>query len=261
MSEADLFLERDEDVATLVLNRPSKRNALTMEMWSSIPALLDGIVDDPSVKILVVRGADDTSFSAGADINEFQMLRANSQRARSYNMAAAHAEHALAEFPKPVIAMIQGPCIGGGCGIAVSCDLRFCDPTARFGITAANLGLVYSLPATKRLVDLVGLSSAKYILFSGEQLDVDHALRIGLVDRVVPPECLHESCMEFARAVASRAQYSVRTTKKFISLILHGQYEDDDATRRLRDLAFDSDDYKLGVRAFLEKRSPKFSYS
>jgi enoyl-CoA hydratase len=259
--EEDLYLERTGEVATLVINRPRKRNAITYEMWQAIPDLVREAEEDTGVKVLLVRGADASAFSAGADIGEFEARRSDSESARIYNEATHEAERALDSMQKPTIAMVQGPCIGGGCGVALACDLRISDTSGRFGITPAKLGLVYSLSATKQLVDLVGPAKSKYILFSGRQVDARRAYEIGLVDQLYEPEEVEEQTWELAEELCSRAQFSVRSTKHIIRLILSGQAEDDEETVSLRNGSFDTEDYQEGVRAFLDKRPPNFTYS
>lgn len=255
-----LLLERFGDIAWLILNRPKKRNAISYEMWLEIPDLVEEVEQDPAVKVLVLRGADERAFSAGADITEFQELRSTIEGARRYNDATEGATTRLAEATKPTIAMVNGLCIGGGCGLALACDLRFADTEARFGITPAKLGLVYGLSATKDLVDLVGPSQAKYILYSGRHVPAGRARQIGLVDEVVAPEELEAFTVDFASEVAARAQFSVRSTKRIVSLITSGLAEDNEESLALRLDSFETDDYREGVRAFLEKRSPRFSY-
>ena len=259
--QKDIYVERTGEVATLVINRPEKRNAITYEMWRAIPGLVREVEEDPGVKVLVVRGVDATAFSAGADIGEFGTRRSDSASARIYNEATHEAERTLASMRKPSIAMVQGPCIGGGCEIALACDLRVSDTNARFGITPARLGLVYSLSATKKLVDLVGPAKSKYILFTGRQVDARRAYEIGLVDLLHDPEETENETWKLAEEICSKAQFSVRGTKHIIGLILSGQAEDDEETLRLRNESFDTPDYQEGVRAFLERRSPNFTYS
>lgn len=261
MAQEEIYLVKEPPIAFLFLNRPEKRNALTLNMWKAIPRLVQEVRDDREIKVLIVRGADGRAFAAGADISEFETLRTGVEQAEAYNAATAAAEEALSTLPKPTIAMIQGYCIGGGCSIALSCDLRFSDTNGRFGITPARLGLVYGLPSTKRLVDVVGPSHAKYILFSGRQLDAQRAYEIGLVNELHAPDEILEKTLEFAHTLAANAQLSIRSTKYIIQRILEGQWEDNEETARLRHESFDSDDYREGVRAFLEKRQPRFTYS
>ena len=258
MSE-HLELRKDGPIAWLVINRPEKRNAISHEMWKAIPGLIAEVEADPEIKVMVLRGADEKALSAGADISEFETIRSTEEGARVYNEATEAAEHAVMSLTKPSIAMIQGLAIGGGCGLSLSCDVRFADPAARLGITPAKLGLVYSLPATKNLVDLVGPSQAKILLFSGNHVVADEALRIGMIDAIHSNDVIEERTREFALTVASRAQIAVKATKRIIRLILDGNAHDTDESRQLRLDSFTSADYREGVRAFLEKRLAAFT--
>ncbi len=170
-----LIVQKSGPIATLLLDRAEKRNPISYAMWSALPSLLDDVANDDAIKVLVVRGAGDVAFSAGADIGEFERYRADSAGARIYNEATHVAERAMTGFPKPAIAMIHGFCIGGGAELALGCDFRFADTNARFGITPARLGIVYSLTATRQLTDLAGPAVARHILFSGLHLDAQRA--------------------------------------------------------------------------------------
>jgi enoyl-CoA hydratase len=260
-NQADIFLEKKGSIATIYLNRPAKRNALTHEMWKAIPSLLQEVEQDSTIKVLIMRGVDDTAFAAGADISEFYSLRSTTEGARIYNEATHKAERALAKFRKPTIAMIQSYCIGGGCELAVACDFRFSDTNGRFGITPAKLGLVYSLDATKQLVDLVGPQNAKYILFTGKHLSVERAQQIGLVDEIYPPEEIEQRTYEFAHLLCQNAQFTIRSMKYIISEIMSGITEETKESRDLRLRSFETEDYHEGVSAFMEKRKPNFKYS
>jgi enoyl-CoA hydratase/carnithine racemase len=251
----------DEGIATVVLNKPDSHNAISLGMYRRLPEVFAALDADPAVKVIVLRGAGTRSFASGADISEFEEVRGNSESAKAYNEQVAHAEHAIEGASKPTIAMVHGYCIGGGCGLALACDLRFADERSRFGITPAKLGLVYSLESTKRLVDVVGPSRAKWILYSGQHVYADDALRLGLIDELIPADDLEKHTFEFARLVTTRAQFSVRSSKRIVNLILGGQTEDDDVTTDIRNSSFDSDDYAEGVRSFLEKRPPRFTRS
>lgn len=255
----EIVLERSGAVATLVLNRPAKHNAITSGMYQELPDHVRQVEEDDDARVLIVRGAGERAFASGADISEFERVRGNAEDAKVYNRHVAAAEQALARLSKPSIAMVRGYCIGGGCGLALACDLRFTDSSGRFGITPAKLGLVYGLESTKRLVDLVGPSQAKYILMSGRQIDAARAYRIGLVDQLYDADELEGATVSFATLLTRRAQLSVRAVKQIVGLILAGQTADDDATRTLRDSSFDSADYAEGVRAFLEKREPRWA--
>lgn len=256
-----LTIERDDAVATLTLNRPDSHNAISLGMYRELPDLLAGLDADTSVKVLVVRGAGDRSFASGADITEFQEVRGDAVSAKSYNEHVAAAEHALESFSKPTVAMIHGYCIGGGFGLALACDLRFGDERSRFAITPAKLGLVYSLESTKRLVSLVGPARAKWVLYSGQQIRAERALQLGVLDELYDGVELEQATYDFCGLVATRAQFSVRAAKQIVGRIGNGQTEDDEHTTFLRNSSFDTDDYAEGVRAFLAKRTPEFTWS
>jgi enoyl-CoA hydratase/carnithine racemase len=256
-----LLVERRDSVATVVLNRPESHNAINVGMYTALPDLVRGLDADSSVKVIVFRGAGEKSFASGADISEFEKERGNAEAARGYNEKVAGAEHAIEGLTKPTIAMVHGYCIGGGAGLALACDLRFADTKARFAITPAKLGLVYSLESSKRMVDLVGPSRAKWVLMSGLHIPAQRAYELGLFDELAEPEDLEKLTYEFAETVASRAQFSVRAGKEMVRRITDGQVHDDEETTQLRNGSFDTEDYAEGVRAFLGKRSPEFRWS
>lgn len=257
----DLLVERRESIATVVLNRPQSHNAINVAMYRELPDLMRSLEEDKGVKVVVMRGAGEKSFASGADISEFERERGNAERARSYNEKVAAAERAIEGMRKPTIAMIHGYCIGGGAGFALSCDIRFADDRAKFAITPAKLGLVYSLESTKRVVDLAGPSRAKWILMSGLQIPAERALQLGLVDELAAPEELEKLTYEFAETVATRAQFSVRAGKEMVRRVVMGQVRDDEDTLQIRNSSFDTEDFAEGVRSFLDKRPPKFEWS
>lgn len=254
----DLYLEAEGPVAWLVLNRPNKRNAVTFAMWQRLPELLTTFEESREQKVLVMRGAGNRAFSAGADISEFETYRATSEDTQAYNEAAEKAQDLLAAMSKPTIALVQGACVGGGCGLAMSCDIRFSDRSARFAITPARLGIVYPVNVTKRLVDLVGPAQAKSMLYTGMTVDAERAYQLGLVNELFDETTIEADTVAFAQTIAERAQYSVRGTKRIIDLISAGLSEESEETLTLRARSFDTADYREGVRAFLEKRPAVF---
>jgi enoyl-CoA hydratase/carnithine racemase len=246
-----LRLEIAGRVAHLLIDRVAKRNAFDQAMWRQLPLLLAEAVSDETVRLIILQSATSGTFCAGADIAE---LSANASNAnwRAANQAAINAaQYALTRAAKPVIAMIDGDCIGGGCGLALACDLRVATPRARFGITPAKLGLVYPLHDTKLLVDLVGPAKAKEILFTGALLDAE-AHRIGLINRVA------DDADDLIETMLSASGHSQRESKALIRRVLDGQPEDDaDSLARFAD-AFKRADFSEGVAAFLQKRKANF---
>jgi enoyl-CoA hydratase/carnithine racemase len=255
-----LLLTRDGAVATLTINRPGRLNAISYDMFLRFPGLVGEAGAMPGIRALVLRGAGTRAFSAGADISEFETTRMTKAQTAAYDDAVLGAEEALAAFPSPVIAAVHGHCYGGGCGLALSCDIRFAAAGARFAITPAKLGLVYQLRSTKRLVDLVGPSRAKIILMSGADYSAGQARGFGLVDEVYDdPAALDAAVAEFTALLATRSGVTQRAVKETVTRIMDGTTHDDEAHARLRASALDSPDYAEGVRAFLERRPPAFS--
>lgn len=248
-----LRLIREGAVARLLIDRADKRNAFDMQMWEALPTLVAEAVADPAAKVLELRAAQPgAAFCAGADIRE---LLANKDDAawRAANQAAINrAQWELTHADIPTIAFVEGDCVGGGCGIAMACDIRVATPAARFAITPAKLGLVYPLHDVKLLVDLVGPGQAKRILYTGRLLDAAEALRIGLVEQVA------ESPQGLIDDILAASPHSLRETKRFIRRVLDGQTGDDAETLAIFAAAFEGPDFLEGTRAFVAKRKPEF---
>jgi enoyl-CoA hydratase/carnithine racemase len=254
-----LLLTRDGTVATLTINRPQRLNALSYAMFAQLPKLLADAAALPGIRALVLRGAGSRAFSAGADISEFETTRMTREQTAVYDDAVLAAEEAIATFPAPTIAAVHGHCYGGGCALAIACDVRYAAAAARFAITPAKLGLVYPLRGTKRLVDLVGPSRAKIILMSGADYSAAQAQGFGLVDEVfADPAALDTGVREFTALLAARSGVTQRAVKETVARILDGVTHDDEAHAELRGSALSSPDYAEGVRAFLERRPPVF---
>lgn len=251
-----LRLEQDGPVARLLIDRPDRRNAMTQTMWEHLPHLVRQAMADDAIRVLILASATPGLFCAGADIHEFAACSADPDW-RVANQAAIRAsQYALAHAQKPVIAAIDGDCVGGGCGLAIACDLRIASPAARLGITPAKLGIVYSLFDTKLLVDLVGPARAKRILFTGALHGADEALAIGLIEEIAPDPLTAADTL--ARTIAANARHSVRASKAIVRRILEGQADDDATTLALFRDAFTLPDFAEGVAAFRAKRRPDF---
>ncbi|WP_380875762.1 enoyl-CoA hydratase [Sphingomonas sp. DBB INV C78] len=249
-------LEKQGAIAHLLIDRAVKRNAFTQAMWEALPGLLADAMADDAIKVVILRSAEPGTFCAGADIAEFSEGALDPEWRAKNQDSIRRAQHELARAEKPVIAAIDGDCVGGGCGLSIACDLRVASPRARFGITPAKLGLVYSLHDTKLLVDLVGPAQAKRILFTAQLLPAEEAQRIGLIE--ILDEDPVAAATALAGAIASASSHSVRNTKKIVRRILDGQADDDAETHALFGSAFTGEDFREGVSAFLEKRKAVF---
>ena len=254
-------LEVSGAVAHLVLDRPEKRNALSLEMWQAIPPLVAQAGADPAVKAIVVRGVDRTAFAAGADISQFDERFHNRDTALTYMNAVSGAAGSLADCPKPAIALIHGDCVGGGVELAIACDLRFCSSGSRFGITPARLGICYGMASTRRVAQAIGPSKTKDLLFSGRLIDAETARDWGLADRVYAPDDLDRETAAFLDAVCRNSQYSIRFAKRALREIAAGAVEEPEALRELRLGAKEAGDLEEGIAAYLEKRRPVFRWN
>ncbi|MFF4340228.1 enoyl-CoA hydratase/isomerase family protein [Kitasatospora sp. NPDC001540] len=243
-----------ERVATLLLERPERRNAVTAAMWRALPEVLAALAERPDVRVLVLTGAGG-AFSAGADIAELAGVYADPASADAYHAANVAAEQALAAFPRPTLAVVRGACVGGGCQLALACDLRLAAADARLGITPAKLGVVYPAVPTLRLAALVGPARAKYLLFSGELLPAERAGRLGLLDEVLPPAELDARAREFAAMLARRSPQTIGAVKAVLSV------DPADAAAALAPwerASRTAPDVREGLAAFLERREPRF---
>lgn len=246
-------------IATIRLNRPDKHNAISFAMWQAFARLMPLLSADRDVSVVLLRGAEGGPFSAGADIAEFRTLRGDADGARRYGEAVEAGEAAIIECPKPTVALVEGFAIGGGTQIAAACDLRVCGEGSRFGVTPAKLGIVYALPSTARLVEVVGPAWARWILLTGELISAETALRIGLVHEVVADDAVAGRAEEIAKVLGSRAQVSLMGGKSLIDRVVAGALTEDDDVRGVYERSWTSGEYAEGVAAFLEKRPPNFA--
>ncbi|MFJ9950463.1 enoyl-CoA hydratase/isomerase family protein [Kitasatospora sp. NPDC091207] len=244
----------EDGVAVLEFDRPHRRNAVTLAIWQALPKVLLRLAEQPGLRALLVTGAGGT-FSAGADIAEMAEIYADPDRADDYHTANVAAEEALAAFPHPTVAVVHGACVGGGCQLAVACDLRFVAEDARLGITPAKLGVVYRAVPTVRLARLVGPSRAKYLLFSGELVTGRESAATGLADRVLPDAELDAAALEFARLLTTRSPQTIGAVKAALAVPPERAAE---AVRPWELRARETPDIREGLAAFLEGRPPRF---
>ena len=229
-------------------------------MWEAIPALLAQAEGDGRVRLVVFSGAGEKAFASGADISQFEDMRAAREAVSRYEVLAENALMGIHRFSKPTLACIRGYCIGGGVNVAISCDLRIASSDSVFSIPAARLGLGYRYSAIKNLVDLIGPGAAKDLFFTARKIDAEEARSIGLIARVCAPDALAALLSEYKTALAANAPLTVRAGKAIIAEVLKPSPElDFELCQRLIRGCFDSDDYAEGRRAFMEKRKPVFS--
>jgi enoyl-CoA hydratase/carnithine racemase len=240
-------------------NNPAKHNALSMDMWEAVPPLLERAEKDDNVRMVVFSGEGTKSFVSGADISQFEDMRAAKEAVKRYEQVAEAALQGIYEFAKPTVACIRGYCIGGGVNVAISCDIRVASSDSVFSVPATRLGLGYRFSAMKNLTDLVGPGYAKDIFFTARRLDAAEALRIGLVNRIAEPEGLEALLEEYTKTITTGAPLTIKAGKRIIREVLKPDSEIDmEMCRRLILDCFESEDYAEGRRAFMEKRKPVF---
>lgn len=261
MTQTDKMIARKEGrVGYIIFNNPERHNAMSLDMWESTVDILADYRKDSDVRVVVLTGAGTKAFISGADISRFGSERSSEDAVARYNAATERAYAGVHDFPKPTIAMIRGYCIGGGLGLATSCDMRIAADNARFAVPAAKLGLGYDYPGLKRLMDIVGASFAKEIFFTARQFDAEEARIMGLVNRVVPEAQLDDFVRGYADTIAGNAPLTIESVKFIV-----GQALADESGRDMAAIAasvkrcFDSQDYVEGRTAFMEKRKPVFS--
>jgi enoyl-CoA hydratase/carnithine racemase len=256
MSDA-VLVARDGVVATVTLNKPERLNALDKGMWRALGRIFASLDADEGLRCVVLRGAGDKAFAAGADIAEFATERANVDQARAYDRVVHEALEAIVSCRHPVVAMIRGACVGGGLELAAMCDLRICGESSRFGVPVKNLGLVVAYGELAGLIGLVGRAAALEIVLEGRVFGAEEARDKGLVNRVVPDDKLDEETAAAVRRIAEGAPLVARWHKKFARRLADPrpltpeEYDESFA-------CFGTEDYRTGYRAFLAKRKPEF---
>jgi enoyl-CoA hydratase/carnithine racemase len=248
-----------EGVGIITFNNPEKRNAMSLDMWEGLGHALVELRDDPDVRVVIMVGAGDKAFVSGADISQFEKTRHNAEASEEYSRRSAAQRDLLANYPKPTIACIRGFCLGGGMQVAMLADIRIAAENSQFGIPAAKLGIAYGYDGLKHLVSLVGPSWARLLMYTGMRIGSAEAMRIGLVDRVVPDAELWGATHEIARNISDNAPLAIQAAKITIAQVLKDPDKRDmDAVKRIGTACMDSEDFREGRRAFMEKRKPRF---
>jgi enoyl-CoA hydratase/carnithine racemase len=248
----------DGAILHIRFNNPAKHNALSVDMWEAVPPLLEKAERDDSVRVVVLSGEGEKAFISGADISQFEDMRAAKEAVKRYEAMAEAALQGIHDFAKPTIACIRGYCIGGGLNVAISCDLRVASSNSVFSVPASRLGLGYRYSAMKNLTDLVGPGFAKDIFFTARRLDAAEALRIGLINRVAEPAGLDALLAEYTTAITTGAPLTIKAGKRIIRDVLKSTEPDMETARKMILDCFESEDYAEGRRAFMEKRKPVF---
>ncbi len=254
-----IITETEGSVARITFNQPEKRNAVSLEMWEAVEAALACFRDDKAIRTLILSGAGGKAFVSGADVSKFESERSGAEAVAHYNATTKRVYDAVEAFPKPVIAQIDGFCIGGGVALALCCDIRICGENSQFAIPAARLGLGYGYEGIKRLVDVVGPAFAKEIFFTARRFDAEEARIMGLVNRVVPADQVAATALELAATIAGNAPMTVDSVKFVVRQAVTPESRQDleTAAQMVRN-CFASQDYIEGRRAFMEKRKPAF---
>lgn len=254
-----LIAAKDNGIGWITFNNPARHNAVSLEMWQALTATLESFATDPDVRVIILKGAGDKAFVAGADISQFKEKRSSPEAVEEYNATADRASKTLRNSPKPTIAMVRGYCIGGGTALAVGCDIRIAAEDARFGVPAAKLGLGYRFSGIKRLADVVGPAFTAEIFFTARQFTAQEALQMNLVNRVVPVAELEQYTLNYASTIVNNAPLTIAAVKRSIIEYLRNPAERDMALcQKMVDDCYASDDYKEGQTAFMEKRKPAF---
>jgi enoyl-CoA hydratase/carnithine racemase len=252
----DILLARRDSVAVVSLNRPEVRNAVTLAMWRELAGIFSDFAGDEGIRAVVLTGSG-TDFCVGADVSEFARVRETKEQSAAYEVSVDACSAAIANLAKPVIAAISGYCLGGGCHLALACDFRFADQTAKLGIPSAKLSIVYGVKSVQRLLATVGIANAKRMLYSAERHDAAHAKSMGLVDEI--GDDVVAAAVAYAGTLADNAPLSIAGAKFMLNGLSFGEgVLDVAAAQRLIDLAADSEDFREGRRAFAEKRAPRF---
>lgn len=254
-----ILSEKRGAIGLMTFNNPERHNAVSLEMWEAADRVLSGFLKDDGVRVIVVTGAGGKAFVSGADISKFEDERASEEAVKKYNAAVDRMYTTIYNLPKPTIAMIRGYCVGGGLGLAISCDIRICSDKSRFALPAAKLGLGYGHSGLDRFIHVLGPAVTKEIFYTARQYDAAEALQMGMVSKVLPDAEVEPYVMQMAEGIAANAPLTIKAVKEIVQELAK-QPEDRDIAKceSLVQDCFESRDYVEGRRAFMEKRKPAF---
>jgi enoyl-CoA hydratase/carnithine racemase len=260
ISTDKMLAEKGDGIGWMTFNNPERHNALSVEMRYGILEILEDFSADDAVRVVVMKGAGEKAFVSGADISQFEKQRASAEQQAEYAALSGRVEDAMHALEKPLIAMIRGYCLGGGLGVALNADIRVASEDARFGIPAARLSIGYPYGGLKKLVDLVGPSRTKEILFTAQRFTAAEAYEMGLINRVVAADALEQTVREMAAGMVQNAPLTLRATKRIVAEAVKDPADRDLAQcEALVKACMASEDYIEGRRAFMEKRKPAFT--
>ena len=259
MTSEKMLSRVEEGVGYITFNNPEKHNAVSIEMWDALEKILDEFRSSKDIRVIVLNGAGGKSFVSGADISKFDKERSSKEAVLSYNKRTQKVYELLETFPKPTIAMIDGYCIGGGLNLAVCCDIRICSEKSKFAMPAAKLSLGYPFSSIKRLFDVMGPGMAKHFMFTAEKISASEALACGLVQKLVSEENIETYVRDYALTISHNAPLTIKAMKQIgIEILKNSDERDLLLCEQLASACFDSEDYKEGRKAFMEKRKPNF---
>lgn len=260
MSTDRIRIETSDGLGELIFNKPERRNALSSDMWEAIPALMRQLEDNPDVTAIIIHGGTAGAFAAGADISEFETTYATAESAKRSADLISNALASIAACGKPVIAAIDGACVGGGVSVALAADIRVAGEGSKFAVTPAKLGLVYPVDDTRRLIETVGVPAAKDILLTGRLFLADEASRLGLVTRLVGSGEALQAARALAAEIGGNSLWSHRATKRTFAAVKAGWHDNSPEAKALFLESFTNEDFAEGYSAFLAKRPPKFTF-
>ena len=254
-----IIAKKENNIGWMIINNPERRNAISLEMREAMTQVFVEYEKDPDIRVLIIKGHGGKAFISGADISEFKEVRNNYEAEKLYAKATDVMTSAMNAFSKPIIAMIEGYCVGGGVATAIAADIRIAADNTKYAIPAAKLGLAYGFDNLRQLVELVGPANAKRILFTADMLDANTAHHMGLINEIVEVDKLEQYVIDTANRISINAPLTIMASKERVKHILRSEVSDLKKLDQLSEQCFNSNDFKEGREAFMEKRKPNFT--